>query len=220
VEASQFETDIESALWTLETEGDEDSALEVYQRVTSDLEAALAAGTVERADALRVLSYGYLRQANLVRVRGDLSKARDLGEKSILLGRESGDALSLARALLNHAPTLALMKDPSLKSVLDDSLSLFSAGSSKDHAQGVGWYWILVADICAAGLMPGGGASEMITAAERALQALTPIENWQGIARAYSVLERAYIMTGDMDAARRASESLQKATEKARDEKQ
>lgn len=219
MEAKQFEKDIESALWNLETEGHEESALAVYQSVTSDLEAALASEAVERADALRVLSYGYLRQANLVRVSGDLSKARELGEKSIELGRESGDTLSLARALVNHAPTLAVLKDPSLKSVLDDSLSLFSAGSSKDHAQGVGWYWILVADICAAGLMPGG-PNEMIAAAERALQVLTPIENWQGIARAYSALERAYKMSGDMDAARRASESLQNASEKARDEKQ
>lgn len=218
MDVERFEEAIEDALWQLEIQGDERSALSAYERVTGELEAAVGAGAVAEADACRVLSYGYLRQANIVRVQGDLAKARALGERSVSLGRASGDSLALARALLNHAGTLAMLKDPDLARVLREALCLFQAGSCKEHVQGVGWHWILVADLCEAELLPGGTA-ERIAAAEKALGALTPIENWQGVARAWSALERAHQRDGDLEAAALARKRAREATMRTRTEK-
>lgn len=212
--AERYEEQIEDALWELEVKGNEESALSVYRRVTSELEVAMEAGDVDEADARRVLSYGYLRQANIVRGQGALGDARALGEKSVDFGRASGDGVALARAFLNHAATLAMMKHPDVKQLLDECLALFSSGSSDDHMQGVGWHWILVADLCSAGLLPGG-ATAVIAAAEEALQALIPIKNWQGIARAHSSLEHAYKENGDEDLARQAREAFEEATNRA-----
>jgi tetratricopeptide (TPR) repeat protein len=214
----QFEEAIEDALWHLEIEGEAALALAEYERVTHELETALSVGQVKEADALAVLSYGYLRQANIVRIQGDLEKAHALGEVSVRLGRASDDPLALARALLNHAGTLAMTKDPALRPSLDEALSLFSAGSSKDHVQGVGWHWILVADLCDAELLPGG-SSKAIDAAKSALDVLIPIDNRQGIVRAWSALARAYEKTGDLDAGQRAREAAQDAAERAQSEK-
>ena len=141
-----------------------------------------------------------------------------MGERAVIAGRTSGDDLAVARALLNQAGTLAVQRDPDLKRVLEEALELFLREESEEHKQGVGWYWLLVADMCDAGLLQGDVDTE-IEAAEHAIDALTPIRNWQGISRSHQALERAYAKKGCPKAAERAGKAARHAEAKARQEK-
>ena len=77
---------------------------------------------------------------------------------------------------------------------------LFECGDSYDHQQGLGWYWILQADLTNAGMLSGEPA-EVLAMAQRALEILEPIENWPGVARAYAARAAAHAQLGEEEAA-------------------
>ena len=69
--------------------------------------------------------------------------------------------------------------------MVQEAQVIFESRDSDDHKQGVGWCWILRADLINAGLV-AGSPLDVIAVADRALVALQPIENWPGVARAYA----------------------------------
>jgi len=209
-----FEERVERALWDLEIKGELEKALAEYRAAAKELEAALAAGDIDEAEAKRVLSYGYMRQANVVRQAGEMDLAKQLGDQSIQLGRESGDDLSLARALLNHSATLAMTGDDSFKGILKRARLTFGKGSSDDFVQGVGWCHLLESDLIGAGLLPGGPET-VIAVAKQALDVLEPIGNWQGVVRALTALQKAQTDLGNDDQAAQLGVKLEAAKAKA-----
>jgi tetratricopeptide (TPR) repeat protein len=199
---NQYEDRIENALWSLEVPGDLEGALAVYQAVETDLEAlSISPDNVAYSEYQRVLAYCLLRQSNILRQMGQTSEAQEIGQREIAAARASGDQLTLARSLMSNGTNLIVGGeiDDGL-SMVDESRTLFEAGDSDEFKQGLGWYWILQADLANVGLVDLQ-AGDIVHAADQALAILTPLENWPGIARAYAARAQAYESIGDEAAA-------------------
>jgi len=202
-----IEEHIEKALWALEVQGELDAALDVYREAESRLEALQV--PVEHpaySQQQRVLSYCLMRQGNVLRQTGRAREAFALGERELAAARRSGDDVALARCLLSNGTNdIVAGEVGNGLARLEEARALFEGGQSDDHRQGLGWYWILQMDLANAGIVakePG----DILELAGRALEILTPIENWPGVARAYAARAAAHDRMGDQGAAARDRE--------------
>jgi len=128
-------------------------------------------------------------------------EATTLGEREIASARLSGDEITLARALMSNGTNLIVSGEINKGlGLIEEARKLFEKGDSYDHKQGLGWYWVLQADLANAGLVKKEPA-EVIAIATRALDILKPIENWPGVARAYAARAKAHEKLGDDDEA-------------------
>jgi tetratricopeptide (TPR) repeat protein len=197
-----IEDQIEGALWTLEVHGEIEKALEAYQEAESKL-TALALTSVDPAYPYqqRVLAYCLMRESNLLRQMDKSAEAFALSERELAAARLSGDEITLARSLMsngaNHIVSGEVDKGLTL---LEEARELFESGETDDHRQGLGWYWILQADLVNAKIVVKP-PSEVVEIADRALEILKPIENWPGVARAYAARAKAHESLGNEAAA-------------------
>ncbi len=154
----------------------------------------------------RVLAAVLMRQANILRQLGRQEKAAEVSICELEAARQSGDDLTLARSLISYGATLIFSGDvePGLE-YLEEGRLAFSRGDSLEHRQGLGWYWILRADLANA-RVTGGGATEALEAASQALSLLEAIENWPGIERAWAAQAIACESLGDDAGAERAQQ--------------
>ena len=128
----------------------------------------------------------------------------------------SGDRLSIARAMFSLGSTcLANGEIERGLKLLDDSRPMFEHQDDPEHRQGLGWWYLIQADIGNAGLVPST-PEYALQAAEKALSILRPLENWPGIARAHAARARAYERLGNAAAARVAQTAEQMAQEMLR----
>jgi tetratricopeptide (TPR) repeat protein len=197
-----IENQIEEALWDLEVHNELEKALEAYQDAELKLTAlALPLDNPAYAEQQRVLAYCLMRQSNLLRQMDKSEEAFALSEREINAARLSGDEITLARSLMSNGANYIVARDleKGLK-LLEEARELFESGDSYDHRQGLGWYWILQADLVNAGIVEKK-PSEVIEIADRALEILKPIENWPGVARAYAARAEAHERLGNEDAA-------------------
>jgi len=142
-----------------------------------------------------------MRQGNILRQMGQTLEALELGEREIPAAQASGDELTLARSLMSNGTNLIVGGEVERGLIMvEEARSLFEAGDSDDFKQGLGWYWILQADLANAGLVDIQ-ATEVIQAADQAFAILSPLENWPGVARAYAGRAQAYESIGDDSAA-------------------
>ena len=198
----QYEDRLENALWSLEVPGDLDGALAVYQAVETDLEVlSISPDYPAYSECQRVLAYCLLRQSNILRQLGQTVEALALGEREIAAARASGDKLTLARSLMSNGTNLIVggEMDRGL-SMVEEARTLFEVGDGDEFKQGLGWYWILRADLGNAGLVDFQ-AEAVVNAADQAIVILMPLENWPGVARAYAARAQAYDSLGDEAAA-------------------
>ncbi len=194
----QCEERADKALWSLEVPGRSAEALAVYEQASADLEQVLAqCEPAAEREAQRALAYCLMRQGNMLRVLGRAEDAARVSEREIAAARASGDALTLARSLMSHGTNVLVSggRERGL-ALLSEAQDLFARGDGSDFRQGLGWCWILRADLINAGLISGDPAG-VATAAGRALEALLPIDNWPGIARAYAARAKARERLGD-----------------------
>ena len=198
----QIEDQIEDALWTFETAGENSQALSAYQEAETRLEAlSIGAGEADYTEYQRVLAYCLMRQGNILRQSGQNQEALALSEREIAAARGCGDPITLARSLMsNGINQIVAGRVNQGIGLLDEARSLFEMGDSYDHKQGLGWYWVVQADLINAGLL-AGGPPEVIDAADQALALLLPIENWPGIARSYAARALARERSGNLTAA-------------------
>ena len=197
-----IEDQIEGALWSLEVHDEIEKALEAYQDAESKLTAlVLPLEHPAYAEQQRVLAYCLMRESNLLRQMDKPEEAFALSERELTAARLSDDEITLARSLMSNGANHIVARDidKGLK-LLEEARALFENGSSTDHQQGLGWYWILQADLVNAGIVEKTPA-EVIEFANRALEILRPIENWPGVARAYAARAKAHESTGNQDAA-------------------
>jgi tetratricopeptide (TPR) repeat protein len=198
----QCEERIEKALYSLEMVGELSSALVVYRDVGSELSTMVV--PPEHATHFqrnRVLAYCLMRQANIFRQMGKADKVLELGKQEIIAARASRDDLTLARSTLSYGTNLIVSGEIERGlAMIEKASTLFERGDSYDFKQGLGWYWILRADLGNAGLVEKQ-PSEIIRAAEQALEILLPIQNWPGVARAYAARAQVYERIGDSAAA-------------------
>ncbi len=193
-----IESRIEAALWESEVHEDLEKALIVYEDAESKLEAlGIDADNPAYPEQQRVLSYSLMRQGNILRQLKKPQDALELGNREIAAARASGDQITLGRSLMSNGTNLIVAgkMDQGLK-LLDNAQQEFAKGDSYDHKQGLGWFWILQADLVNAGLVEKEPA-EVIEFATRALEILAPIENWPGVARGYAARSIARKKLGD-----------------------
>jgi len=198
----EIENQIEKALWEVELKEELEHALEIYQEAEAKLETlGIEADNPAYAEQQRVLSYCLMRQGNILRQQEKPQEALVLGEREIAAARASGDEIALARSLMSNGTNLIVAGriEPGLK-LLDDARELFEKGESDDHRQGLGWYWILQADLSNAWLVERE-PTEVIIIATHALDILKPIENWPGVARAYAARAIAHQKLGNEEEA-------------------
>ena len=91
---------------------------------------------------------------------------------------------------------------------MEEARELFEQNTGDDFTQGLGWYWILQADLAHAGITRKKPA-EVIAFADTALHLLLPIKNWPGMARAYQARAQADKNLGNLKAA--ADDSTEQA---------
>jgi tetratricopeptide (TPR) repeat protein len=198
----EIEAQVEKALWELEIKGHLPEVLIIYRDSETELESlGIEVTHLAYAEQQRVLAYCLMRQGNILRQQGKLQEALTLSEREIIAARASGDEIALARSLLSNGTNfiVAGKLDQGLM-LIDEARDLFKKGDSFDHMQGLGWYWILQADLSSAGLLEREPA-ELIEIASRALDILTPIKNWPGVARAYAARATVYEKLGDVEQA-------------------
>lgn len=197
-----LEQQIETTLATREQPGDLEAALEEYLAVEKDLLALdLGPDDPAFAEQQRVLAYCLLRQGNMLRQLGRLEEAKLLSEREIEAARASGNQIALARTLMSYGSTAIASGDlDSGLVLLEEARTEFESGDSYEHQQGLGWYWILQADLATAGLV-AAEPDDVIASADKALEILTPIENWPGVARAYGARAQALEELGKKDEA-------------------
>jgi len=198
----EIETQIEKALWGLELKDELDKALVIYQDSELKLEElGISADSLDYAKQQRVLAYCLMRQGNLLRQMEKPQEALALGEREVAAARASSDEITLARSLMSNGTNLIVTGGLERGLILlDEARELFERGDSNDHRQGLGWYWILQADLANAGLVKRE-PEEVIKMADRALISLKPIENWPGVARAYAARAKANERLGNKEAA-------------------
>ena len=198
----EIENQIEEGLWVFELHEQLEKALEIYQVAETKLEAlGLSEDSPDYTDQQRVLSYCLMRQGNILRQIEKPQEALALGEREISAARASGDEITLARCLMSNGTNLIVIREieRGLK-LLEEARGLFEKGESDDHRQGLGWFWILQADLANAGLVERD-PTEGIEITTRALDILLPIENWPGVARAHAARARAHEKLGNEEAA-------------------
>jgi hypothetical protein len=132
-----------------------------------------------------------------------------LSELEIAAARASDDQITLARSLMSNGTNhIVIGKIEQGMELLEEARPLFESGDSYDHKQGLGWYWVLQADLMNAVLI-AGGPSEVSETIDRALAILLSIENWPGVARAYAARAQAHERLGDSIAAAADREAQQ-----------
>jgi tetratricopeptide (TPR) repeat protein len=198
----QCEDRIEDGLRLHEMTGEIEKALVIYQDIETQLEALhIPSSDPAYAEGQRVLAYCLMRQGNILRELGDSQEALLLRVREIAAAGASGDPVTIARSLMSNGTNqIVAGKVEHSTGLLKEARSLFESGNSYDHKQGLGWYWILQADMMNAGLI-AGSPSEVIGAAERALSLLLPIQNWPGVVRAQAARAQAHERLGNTLAA-------------------
>jgi len=215
----QHRTD--ETLDTLERENRWAEALELYQTAGAEVDALNvprddpAYGDAYR-EARRVRAYVYLREANALRALGRPAEAAALGEKELDTAMASRDRISIARAMFSLGSTcLANGEIERGLKLLNDSKPMFEYRDDDDHRQGLGWWYIIQADIRNAGMV--ADAPEAVVAlADKALEILRPLKNWPGLARAHEARAKAYDRMEDADGARLARTAQKMAEETLR----
>jgi len=196
------EDEIEKALASLEMSGQLDEALAAYRSTEAAVEAVESSpGDSVYAEKQKVLAYCLMRQVNILRQLGQLEEALVLSDRELTAARASDDEVTLARSLMSHGTTYIVNNNTEKgMTFIEEARPLFERGTTYDHIQGLGWYWILKADLLNAGIIPGE-PSEVITACDKALEILIPIKNWRGVARAYAARAQAHENLGNHEKA-------------------
>lgn len=88
MQIKQIEDQIEDALWTFETAGENSQALSAYQAAETRLEAlGISAGEANYTEHQRVLAYCLMRQGNILRQSGQEQEAMALSEREVAAAR-------------------------------------------------------------------------------------------------------------------------------------
>ena len=219
-------TDIEAALKDLQARTDSTlEALEQDQRWAEALELYQLAGAevdalpIPRDDpnykgayreAKRVRAYLYLREANALRALGRPGEAAALGEKEVEAAWASGDMITIARSTFSLGGTcLANGEMERGLKLLDDAKGMFEHGQGEEFQQGLGWWYIIQADIRNNGMLPDSPQATLALA-DKALELLRPLKNWPGVARAHAARAKVYDQLDNAEQARlaRAAEQM------------
>ncbi len=210
----ELENRTQVALGTLEQDNQWAEALDIYRTAGAEVDALMQG--VARSDPLyrparKLRAYLYLREANALRALGREAEAAPLAELELSAAMASGEGLSIARAMFSLGTTCLVNGQPERGlQLIEQSKPMFEHVAEPEYQQGLGWWYIVQADLSAAGLVPTS-AAYALECAQTALSLLRPLNNWPGIARAHAARAQAYDRLGDEPAARVARTAEQMA---------
>ncbi|MGH2521765.1 MAG: hypothetical protein ACRDH2_04595 [Anaerolineales bacterium] len=213
----EIEEKTDAALGPLEQEGQWAEALAVYQSAGGEVDALqIPKSNPAYKDAQRLRAYLYLREANALRALERYAEAEPLANRELDAAMASGDGLSIAQAMFSFgASCLANGEVERGLKFLADSKPMFEHHADVEHRQGLGWWYLIQADIRNAGLVADAPEAALGFARD-ALEILRPLENWSGVARAHAARAKAYERIGDEEASRVARAAGQMAAEMMR----
>jgi len=207
----------DEALGSLEREGRWAEALAVYRAAGAEVDAlGIPRNDPAYKDARRLRAYLYLREANALRALGRPAEAGPLGDLELDAAMASGDSITIARSMFSlGGACLANGEIERGLRLLDDSKAIFEHQDDLEHRQGLGWWYLIQADISNGGIARSDPryALEM---GNKALEILRPLENWPGVARAHAARAKAYERLGEGEAARVARTAQKMAEEMLR----
>jgi tetratricopeptide (TPR) repeat protein len=220
-----LEQKAEETLDTLERENRWEEALGLYRLAGAEVDALDipredAAYADAYREAKRVRAYLYLREANALRALGRAAEAAALGDKELESAMASRDSISIARAMFSLGATcLASGRIERGLKLMDDARPMFEYRDDDDHRQGLGWWYIIQADIRNAGIV-SDSPQAVLALADKALDVLRPLKNWPGLARAHAARALAFEELGDPESARlaRAAQTMAEATLRLQDQ--
>ncbi|WP_442600166.1 hypothetical protein [Neobacillus sp. D3-1R] len=187
-----LEKRLEESLILYEQTGKYDMALEQYKQVETDVCKMIEHKMVPTNEAYKLLAQCYLRQAGMLRQLGRIEEANVINKKEIESARLSDSTIAYAQSLFSTG--INLLSNRQMEeglSLLNEAKKSFEDGDTYDHKQGVGWYWIILADLGNKGLIKVD-PDEIIKYANHAIEILTPIQNLPGISRANEASSIAY----------------------------
>jgi len=196
------EAQLDSALVKFEQKERLEEALVAYREIDAALtQLELPSDHAHYREKQRVQAQCLLRLGNMLRQLDKTPEALEVAKRELETGRAAGDTISLARTLISYGATLITTgeKERGL-ALMEEARRLFGQSASDDYKQGLGWYWILQADLAHAGITQKKPA-EVIAFADTALHLLLPIKNWSGVARAYAARAQANKNWGNLKAA-------------------
>ncbi len=197
-----LEQEIEAALEQYEMQEQLQPALAAYRSIEEKLNnLEITPDHPDYPDQQGALAYCLMRQGNILRQSGEVDQANLISKREIAAARASGNPLTLGRSLISIGATQIVSgeKEQGLAH-LEEARTQFAKGTGYDFQQGLGWYWILQADLINAGLV-NQPSQKAVDAANQALEILTPIENWPGVVRAYEARAIAQEHLGNLEAA-------------------
>ncbi|WP_108670333.1 hypothetical protein [Peribacillus acanthi] len=194
---NRIEKEMEEILHTYEQHNKFKEALQGYLEIEEKIVDFMNKSEEGKTVGYRILSQCYLRIGNMYRSLGNPVEANKYNLKELECASRSGDTITYAQSIFSKAINLISNKNvqEGLK-FLDQSKELFTSGSTFDHIQGVGWYWIIKADLANKGIVPQPNEA-IIEFSNLALEQLLPINNYPGIARAYQARSIAYNAMGE-----------------------
>lgn len=196
-----LEKKLEDALILYEQQEKYELALEHYKEVENEVYKMIEHNEVDVSHAYKLLAQCYLRQAGMLRQLGRLNEANVINKKEIESARLSGSSIVYAQSLFSTG--INLLSNRQIEeglSLLLEAKKSFQEGNTSDHKQGVGWYWIILADLGNKGLINVSN-EDIINYASKAIAILTKIQNIPGISRAYEARSIAYKNSGDYEKA-------------------
>lgn len=213
----ELEKRTDDALGSLEQDNQWAEALVVYRSAGAEVDGlGLPKDDAAYKDARRLRAYLYLREANALRALGRPAEAEPLGHLELEAALASGDSITIARAMFSLGGTyLANGEIERGLKFLDDAKPMFEHQDDFDHRQGLGWWYLIQADVSNGGLARTE-ARYALEMADKALAILRPLDNWPGIARAHAARAKASERLGDAETARVALTAQKMAEEMMR----
>lgn len=197
-----LEKNLEEALIKYEQVGKFGLALQHYKEVEIEVKKYIINNAVEATQAHKLLAQCYLRQAGMLRQLGRLDEANVINKNEIESARLSGSSITYAQSLFSTG--VNLLSNRQIEEglyLLMKAKNSFEEGNTSDHKQGIGWYWIIQADLGNKGLIKVSN-DEIINNASKAIAILTQIQNIPGVERAYQARSIAYKNMGDYENAK------------------
>lgn len=196
------EAQLDSALANFEQKERLEEALAAYREIDADLtRLKLKPDHPQYRKKQSVQAQCLLRLGNMLRQLDKSEEALAVGKRELVAARAAGDTISLARTLMSFGATLITTGEKANGlALMEEARLLFAQDTSYDYRQGLGWYWIIQADLAHAGITSAQPV-EVIAFADSALSLLLPLKNWPGVARAYAARARANQLLGNAEVA-------------------
>ncbi len=216
-ELVEIEKRIENALWeSVETE-DQEKALKAYTTAKSELLSLEISDSDLRKEKDRVLAYCLMRiDDTLVRL-GDEEYTIERAQEALQIAERSEDVVQIARCkMMLGARLMGIGKISEGEKYYGEVIKEHYESDDRDLKQVVGWTLLARGHLLKAKSLHNQAKAVL----ENAIGILSDIDNWAGLASAYSALSQVFSLLGEYEEEKKASDMSEHYRERAKKEKQ